>query len=77
MFIPTDTANAGDVGLQKIPCYWLGFSLPSRAPCFMRYLSSKVVLNAVNSLTRARRFQAALSQKPRGGAMLLPVLFSD
>lgn len=58
MFIPTDTANAGDVGLQKIPCYWLGFSLPSRAPCFMRYLSSMAVLNAVNSQTRACRFQA-------------------
>lgn len=53
MFIPTDTANAGDVGLQKIPCYWLGFSFPSRAPCFMRYLSNKAVLNAVNSQNRA------------------------
>lgn len=49
MFIPTDTANAGDVGLQKIPCYWLVFSSPSRAPCFMRYLGSKAVLSAADS----------------------------
>lgn len=53
MFIPTDTANAGDVGLQKILCYWLGFSFPSRAPCLMRYLSSRAVLNAVGSRERA------------------------
>lgn len=53
MFIPTDTANAGDVGLQKIPCYWLGFSFPSRAPCLMRYLSSRAVLDAVGSQEQA------------------------
>lgn len=61
MFIPTDTANAGDVGLQKILCYWLGFSFSSRAPCFMRYLGNKAALNAVDSQKWASLFKLLFS----------------
>lgn len=65
MFILTDTANAGDVGLQKIPCYWLGFSFSSRAPCFMRYLGNKAVLNAVDLRKRASFLSCSFPKSKR------------